>query len=166
MSLVMARSTTSLRISDGTGPRVDGSGCGLMGIIQSRRRPLSAAPGCSAASGSFLSFRTRHGSRIISFGCKKSAKDVLRWNFGGVSDIGSHTACPLSVAHKSPRSPQRSQPRQDHSASASRRVAPRAARPHGPHMLSNLKICMPSMPVHKRLLDSCWTLIGRLALSV
>ena len=77
----MARSTTSLRISDGTGPRVDGSGCGLMCIIQSRRRPSSAASGCSAARGSFLSFRTRHGSRAISFG-KKSAEDLLRWNFG------------------------------------------------------------------------------------
>src|SRR5262249_32993311 len=44
---------------------------------------------------------------------QKSAKDVLRWNFG-----------------------------------AGERVAPRVVRPHGPRMLSNLKICMPSMPVY------------------
>src|SRR6516164_9362703 len=69
---------------------------------------MPVASGCSAASGSLLSFRTRRGSRASSFGCKKSAQDVLRWNFG-----------------------------------AGERVAPRAVRPHGPRMLSNLKICMP-----------------------
>src|SRR5262249_1682621 len=51
--------------------------------IQSRHRAhqMPVGWGCLAASGSFLKLRTRRGSRASSFGCKKSAEDVLRWNF-------------------------------------------------------------------------------------
>src|SRR5262245_7921629 len=43
---------------------------------------MPVASGWSAASGSFLTFRTRRGSRASSFGCKKSARYALRRNFG------------------------------------------------------------------------------------
>src|SRR5262245_17099852 len=65
---------------------------------------------CLAASGSVLKLRTRRGSRASSFGCKKSAEDVPRWNFdAGECRTVLHTAfgespqgcqsIQLSIAH-------------------------------------------------------------------
>ena len=112
--------------------------------------------------GSFLSFRTRRGSRASSFGCKKSAKDVLRWNFERRISVRTPLALyPLPIrarARAAFAATSRSFGERQHGAKSGK--ATRTA-----HVVQS-KNRMPSMPVHKRLLDSCWTLTGRLALSL
>src|SRR5262249_23951494 len=76
-----------------------------MRIIQSghRANQMPVAWGCLAASGSFLKLRTRRGSRASSFGCKKSAEDVLRWNFDAGERRTVRTPLSASARRRVPR---------------------------------------------------------------